>query len=199
MPFCWVPASALNSDDMKKLFILALAAALCSFTNLRAQYHDYNRMSGGERRAYTKELLDIEPEDMRLTTNQILDLKREMQVFGNALQRKSSKEYWWGLGTFILAPTLVVLPIALAVDMEELLYVGYPVFMVGGAYLVAKSMVDSKRARQLLDKSRLLIAQSSTYPWELNLDGAQIAFGISATRNIQDWSATLGPSLSIRF
>lgn len=184
---------------MKKIFLFVLAALFCSLTNLHAQYHDYDGMSGSERRAYTKYLLDIEPEDMRLTTSQIYDLKREMTVFGNALQRKSNREYWWGMGVFFLAPTLVVLPIALSLDMIELIYVGYPVFMAGGAYLVVKSLIDSKHSRQLLDNSRLLIAQSSSYPFQFDVNGMQLAFGVTTTCNVQDFTRTIGPGISLRF
>ena len=183
---------------MKKLILVIATVVLCGLTDLRAQYHNYSTMSGSERRAYTRELLDIEPSDMRLSTSEILNYKKEMNAFGTALKEKSPKEFWWGLGIFILGPTVMSIP-AIAADAMTVLYVGAPLCMAAGGYLVIKSVVDTNRGQTLLDKSRLLIAQSSTYPFEFNLDGVELALGISTTCNISDFSRTLGPGISIRF
>jgi len=155
-------------------------------------------MSGSERRAYTRELLELEPEDMRLTTAEVLNYKKEMQVFSKAIAYKGKKEKMWGYITFFGGP-LVFTAISLSADVIEVLYVGLPLSMAAGAAIYVKGLIDTSRSMTLSDKSRLLIAQSTSYPIRFDSGDVRLAFGVSSSFNPCNGFTSFGPGLSISF
>lgn len=184
---------------MKK--ILSFFALLFAFAYAMEAQTSFKDMSRSERKMEVNRLLSVDINDMSLTTDQVVLLKKQMTEAGNYLQKQDMKMMYWGWGSAIGG--VIVFPILFIAVIDAPVVAGVltGVSLVGGMTVGSIPMFRNNHGQELLNKSRMMLVDINSQPLHLDIaDGKQIGVGITPVSLMpQSGSFAFCPTLTLSF
>lgn len=179
---------------MKTLRIITLVISLVVvFQQGALAQRKIDEMTASERNEYIRELYYTDYTDLNLSTDEAAALKKDLNTFGNYLVKKGkgfvSAGLWGGLGGAMACAV-----IGGATRCMPVVY-GSAAFLVGGIVLTTVGISQKNKGLALLDYSRMVVADASIYPIQMD----NLAFGINVSTDMVTHFQQFGPSIAIRF